>query len=99
MSEQYRYGLFLNLQPNDPVLTDRVEAERLAKKMSVDNQGAPVAVWDQKIRHLNYSLVTKSLSQQGNGKPPCLQFAEPLAPHSLLCVLCKSVISFTYTPE
>ena len=52
MSERYRYGLFLNPQPKDPSITDLAEAERQAKKMSVDNQGAPVAVWDKDDRTL-----------------------------------------------
>jgi hypothetical protein len=52
MSEQYRYGLFLNPQRRDPVLTDLGEAERQAKKMSVDNRGTPVAVWDSDDRTL-----------------------------------------------
>lgn len=47
MSKQYRYGLFLNPQPNDPQLSDLAETEQLARKMSQDNQGAPVAVWDE----------------------------------------------------
>lgn len=45
-SERYRYGLFLNPQPGDPCITDLAEAERLAKKMSIDNGGTPVAIWD-----------------------------------------------------
>lgn len=50
MAERYRYGLFLNPQPGDKWLTDVSEAERLARRMSVDNQGTPVAVWDQDDR-------------------------------------------------
>lgn len=50
MSEKYRYGLYLNPQPSDLWLADSVEAERRAKKMSVDNQGTPVAVWDENDR-------------------------------------------------
>lgn len=50
MAERYRYGLFLNPQPRDQWLTDVSEAERLARRMSVDNQGTPVAVWDQDDR-------------------------------------------------
>ena len=47
MSERYRYGLYLNPQPNDSWLTDLAESERLARQMSVKNQGTPVAVWDE----------------------------------------------------
>lgn len=47
MIQKYRYGLYLNPLPNDSWLTDLSEAERLARKMSVDNQGTPVAVWDE----------------------------------------------------
>lgn len=52
MSAQYRYGLYLNPQPGDFWLTDLAEAERIARKMSVDNQGTPVAVWDENDRTL-----------------------------------------------
>ena len=52
MGMRFRYGLYLNPQPNDFWLSDLAESERLAKKMSVDNQGAPVAVWDEDDRTL-----------------------------------------------
>lgn len=52
MSQRYRYGLYLNPQSNDSWLTDLAESERLARQMSVDNQGAPVAVWDENDRTL-----------------------------------------------
>lgn len=52
MSERYRYGLFLNPQPTDKWLTDGAEAERLAKQMSLDNRGTPVAVWGEDDRTL-----------------------------------------------
>lgn len=46
IAEGYRYGLFLNPQPGDVWCANVSEAERMARKMSIDNQGTPVAVWD-----------------------------------------------------
>jgi len=46
MNQKYRYGLYLNPQANDARLTDLTESERLARKMSIENHGTPVAVWD-----------------------------------------------------
>ena len=43
----YLYGLFLNPQPCVPCLPTQQEAEQAARKMSLDNLGAPVAVWDE----------------------------------------------------
>jgi len=44
--KRYRCGLFLNPQEGDPWFTDLNLCERTAKQMSVSNNGAPVAVWD-----------------------------------------------------
>jgi len=44
--KRYRCGLFLNPQENDPWFTDQAACEKTAKEMSVTNNGAPVAVWD-----------------------------------------------------
>lgn len=50
--QRYRYGLFLNPQKNDPFVEDLGEAERLAKEMSINNHGTPVAVWDESNKTL-----------------------------------------------
>ncbi|WP_152456554.1 hypothetical protein [Microbulbifer sp. THAF38] len=42
----YRYGFYLDPQPNDPALTNLVEAESQAKRLSAENDGIPVAIWD-----------------------------------------------------
>lgn len=42
----YRYGFYLDPQPSDPALTDLVEAESQARRLSVENNGTPVAIWD-----------------------------------------------------
>lgn len=48
----FRYGLYLNPQRHDPVTPTLDEAELRAKQMSVANNGAPVAVWDEQDRTL-----------------------------------------------
>ncbi|XZZ38034.1 hypothetical protein ACJJI4_23760 (plasmid) [Microbulbifer sp. TRSA002] len=40
----YRYGFYLDPQPNDPALIDLVEAESQARRLSVDNDGTPAAI-------------------------------------------------------
>lgn len=50
--QRYRYGLFLNPQSNDPFVEDLSKAERLAKEMSINNNGTPVAVWDDSNKTL-----------------------------------------------
>lgn len=47
MGDRYRFGLYLNPQPGDCWTSDLAEAERLAKTMSIHNNGTPVAVWDE----------------------------------------------------
>lgn len=42
----FRYGFYLDPQPGDPVASDLTEAESKARGLSVDNGGAPVAIWD-----------------------------------------------------
>ncbi len=42
----YRYGFYLDPQPGDPVVIDLNEAETNARKLSVENGGVPVAIWD-----------------------------------------------------
>ena len=42
----YRYGLYLNPQPNDPIAESLAETETKARLMSVNNNGTPVAVWN-----------------------------------------------------
>ena len=44
----YRYGMFLNPQSDDPRLKDFLEAKKHAKDLSTTNNGAPVAVWNDK---------------------------------------------------
>ena len=46
----FRYGLFLNPQPQDPVVDCRETAEAEARQMSLANNGTPVAVWDSSDR-------------------------------------------------
>jgi hypothetical protein len=46
----YRYGLYLNPQPGDPVVDFREAAEAKARQMSLANNGTPVAVWDSSDR-------------------------------------------------
>lgn len=48
----FRYGMYLNPQKNDPCVVSQGEAEKKARKMSLDNNGAPVAVWDANDRTL-----------------------------------------------
>lgn len=48
----FRYGMYLNPQKNDPRVVSQGEAEKEARKMSLDNNGAPVAVWDANDRTL-----------------------------------------------
>lgn len=48
----YRYGLYLNPQPNDPIVQVQSEAEEKARELSVKNNGTPVAVWDNQDRTL-----------------------------------------------
>jgi hypothetical protein len=47
---RYRYGLFLNPQKRDPVVASLEAAESEARKMSLANNGTPVAVWDSSDR-------------------------------------------------
>ncbi|MDN3385102.1 hypothetical protein QL995_20975 [Pseudoalteromonas sp. APC 3358] len=43
----FRYGLYLEPQKDDPVV-DKIElAEQEAKQMSVNNDNALVAIWDE----------------------------------------------------
>ena len=46
----YRYGLYLNPQPNDPAEDTEQLAVEKAQAMSVTNNGTPVAVWDNQDR-------------------------------------------------
>lgn len=43
----YRDGFYLDPRPSGPALTDLVEAESQARKLSVENNGMPVAIWDE----------------------------------------------------
>ena len=43
----FRYGLLLNPNEDDPKSESLREAEQCARKMSTDNNGTPVAVWDE----------------------------------------------------
>ena len=45
-AELYRFGFYLDPQPDDPSVVDIHVAESLARKMSVENSGLPVAIWD-----------------------------------------------------
>ena len=51
-SNSYRYGFYLDPQPDDPVVIDLSEAETGARKLSVENGGVPVAIWDGADRTL-----------------------------------------------
>lgn len=42
----FRYGFYLDPQPDDPVASNLTEAESKARRLSIDNGGAPVAIWD-----------------------------------------------------
>lgn len=44
---KYRYGLFLNPGQKDPEVDSLNDAEKKARDLSLMNNGAPVAVWDE----------------------------------------------------
>ena len=44
--------MYLNPQKGDPCVACQDEAEEKAQQMSIDNNGAPVAVWDINDRTL-----------------------------------------------
>ena len=44
--DSYKFGFYLDPQSDDPAVADLSDAETRARKLSVDNGGAPVAIWD-----------------------------------------------------
>lgn len=45
---QYRYGMYLNPQEQDNESDDLEIAKKHARELSVKNNGAPTAVWNEK---------------------------------------------------